>query len=93
MEQYEQYLSPFSWRYASEEMRALWAEGTRRRLWRRIWVALARAQSELGLVQPAQVAELESHSRDIDISRALEIEAELHHDLMAEVRVFAEQCQ
>ena len=73
-------------------MRALWSEAARRRLWRSIWVALAQAQSELGLVQPAQVVELESHAGEINIQRALEFEAELHHDLMAEVRTFAEQC-
>jgi adenylosuccinate lyase len=92
MSQFEAYLSPFSWRYASPKMRSLWSEAARRRLWRRIWVAVARAQSELGLVQSAQVAELEAHCDEIDIKRSLEIEAELHHDLMAEVRTFAEQC-
>jgi adenylosuccinate lyase len=92
MSQYETYLSPFSWRYAGEEMRALWSEAARRRLWRSIWVALARAQSEVGLVQPAQVVELEAHAGEINIQRALEFEAELHHDLMAEVRTYAEQC-
>jgi adenylosuccinate lyase len=92
MSQYEAYLSPFTWRYASQEMRALWSEAARRRLWRSLWVALARAQSELGLVQPAQVVELEAHAGEINIQRALEFEAELHHDLMAEVRTFAEQC-
>lgn len=92
MSQYESYLSPFSWRYSSAEMRSLWSEAARRRLWRGIWVALARAQSEMGLVLPAQAEELAAHAADINIPRALELEAELHHDLMAEVRTFAEQC-
>lgn len=92
MNDFEQYLSPFSWRYASPEMRGLWGETTRRRLWRKIWVALARVQSEYGLVTAEQVEELQAHANQIDIARALEIESEIHHDLMAEVRTFAEQC-
>jgi adenylosuccinate lyase len=64
----------------------------KRRLWRRVWVALATVQSRVGLVTEDQIADLRAHQEDVDISRALEIEAELHHDLMAEVRTFAEQC-
>jgi adenylosuccinate lyase len=92
MNDFEHYLSPFSWRYASPEMRSLWGEASRRRLWRQIWVALAQVQSEYGLVTASQVAELRQHAAQIDIPRALEIEADIHHDLMAEVRTFAEQC-
>ena len=92
MPDYDAYLSPFSWRYASPEMRRLWSESSKRRTWRSLWVALARVQAEFGLVKPEQVVELENAADKIDISRALEIEAEIHHDLMAEVRTFAEQC-
>lgn len=89
---HEVYLSPFTWRYGSPEMRAIWSETHRRRLWRRIWVALAEAQQVAGLVTEDQVADLRAHADEINLSRALEIEAEIHHDLMAEVRTFAEQC-
>ncbi len=92
MPDYETYQSPFTWRYASAEMRQVWSEHNKRLLWRRIWVELARAQSAYGLVSPAQVADLEQHAAAIDIPRALAIEAEIHHDLMAEVRTFAGQC-
>ena len=92
MTDHDAYVSPFSWRYASPEMRRLWGEAQKRRTWRKIWVALAQAQSEFGLVKPEQVAELRSRMNDIDLDRALAIEAEIHHDLMAEVRTFAEQC-
>lgn len=92
MTDYEQYQSPFSWRYASPEMRQIWSEANKRRLWRRLWVALAQAEAEFGLVKPEQVADLRAHAGEIDIPRALAIEAEIHHDLMAEVRTFAEQC-
>ncbi|HTP08621.1 MAG TPA: adenylosuccinate lyase [Anaerolineae bacterium] len=84
--------SPFSWRYASDEMRAIWSEVNKRKLWRRIWVALAEAQSRFGLTTPEQVAELQAHVEQIDLGRALQIEAEIKHDLMAEVKTYAEQC-
>jgi adenylosuccinate lyase len=86
------YQSPFSWRYGSDEMRALWSEVEKRKTWRRIWIALAEAQSEAGLVTQEQVDDLKAHADDIDIARATEIEAEIRHDLMAEVRTYAEQC-
>jgi adenylosuccinate lyase len=86
------YLSPFTWRYGSDKMRRLWSEEHKRQLWRRVWIALARAQSEVGLVTPEQVADLEAHQGDVDIARAHQIEARIHHDLMSEVRTFAEQC-
>ncbi|GAB4576029.1 MAG: adenylosuccinate lyase [Anaerolineae bacterium] len=89
---HETFLSPFTWRYGSEAMRTLWSEHHRRRLWRRVWVALARAQMEAGLVTPAQLADLEQHQNDIDLARALALEAELRHDVMAEIRTYAEQC-
>ncbi|MEW5868035.1 MAG: adenylosuccinate lyase [Chloroflexota bacterium] len=89
---YETYLSPFTWRYGSAEMRAMWSEVHKRRLWRQLWLALAQVQSEFGLVQPEQVADLRAHVDEVDVQRALEIEAEIHHDLMAELRTYAEQC-
>lgn len=86
------FISPFSWRYGSEEMRYLWSEGHKRRLMRRVWVALAAAQHIAGLVSTEQLADLESHVDDINIDRAQQIERETRHDVMAEIRAFAEQC-
>ena len=86
------YQSPFAWRYGSADMRRLWSELEKRRGWRRLWVALAEAEAEAGLVTAEQVADLRAHVDDIDIPRALEIEAEIGHDVMAEVRTFAAQC-
>ncbi len=89
------YASPFAQRYGSEEMRRIWSEQHKRLLWRRVWVALAEAQHELGIVSAQQLADLKAHMHDVteaSIARALEIEREIHHDLMAEVRTFAEQC-
>lgn len=76
-------------------MREVWSERNKRVLWRRLWVALAEAQCEMGIVKPAQVDDLRAHAEDVteaSIARALEIEHEIQHDLMAEVRAFAEQC-
>ena len=89
---YETYLSPFTWRYGSAEMRRLWSEVQKRRLWREIWLALAEVQSEFGLLTPEQVEDVRRHVADVNISRSLQIEAEIHHDLMAELKAFAEQC-
>lgn len=92
MNDYTSYLSPFTWRYGTNAMRRLWSEQEKRRLWRKIWVALAEVQAGFGLVSAEQAADLRAHMDEIDIPRALEIEAEIQHDLMAEVRLFAEQC-
>lgn len=89
---HETFLSPFTWRYGTDAMRHIWSEAHKRRTWRRIWVALAAAQQQAGLVSAEQVADLWTHVDDIDIERAHQIEAEIHHDLMAEVRTYAEQC-
>lgn len=88
---HETYLSPFTWRYGSSQMRYIWSEVNKRRLWRRLWVTLAEAQVEFGMVQEEQLEDLRAHMEEIDVPRALEIEAEIHHDLMAEIKVFAEQ--
>ncbi len=89
---YETYLSPFTWRYGSEAMRRVWSEAHRRRLWRRVWVSLAAVQQAAGLVTEEQLEDLRAHAGEVDLARAAEIEAEIHHDLMAEVRAYAEQC-
>lgn len=88
---YETYLSPMTWRYGSTEMRRLWSEVHKRRLWRHIWVALAEVQAEYGLISTEKIDALHRHIESVDMNRSLEIEAQIHHDLMAELQVFAEQ--
>ncbi len=87
------YASPFSWRYGREQVRALFSEHERRRLWRAVWCALAEAQSRVGLVSAEELADLRAHANDIDLDAALTIEHEIGHDLMAEIRVFASQAK
>ncbi len=89
---HETYISPFTWRYGSPAMKTLFSEVEKRRLLRQIWIALATAQKKAGLVTDQQLDELIAHKDDIDIERASAIEAEIHHDLMAEIKTYAEQC-
>ena len=86
------YVSPLSWRYGSEEMKEIFSEVHKRKLLRRVWIALARAQEKAGIVTREQVEELEAHKDDIDIEKATEIESVIHHDLMAEIKTYASQC-
>jgi adenylosuccinate lyase len=86
------FASPFTWRYGSPEMRGIWSEEHKHLLWRRIWVALAAAQHEAGLVSAEQLSDLRLHQDDVDLARTAEIEAQIQHDKMAELRAFAEQC-
>ncbi len=86
------YISPFTWRYGSKEMKEIFSEVHKRRLLRKVWIALARAEMEYGLVTKEQLEELIENSDDIDIDRASEIENEIHHDLMAEIKTYAEVC-
>ena len=91
--QHNTYISPFTWRYGSETMRQIWSETHKRQLMRRVWVALAKAQHRAGLVSQEQLTDLEVYVNAIDIARAQEIEKETRHDVMAEIRTFAEQCK
>ena len=85
----EYYESPLQTRYASEEMLRLFSQRTRIRTWRQLWVALARAEQQLGLpITPEQVAELEANVDNIDFALAAEREKEVRHDVMAHVYAF-----
>ncbi len=94
MKQYDHstYISAYTWRYGSEEMKEIFSEVHKRKLLRRVWIALAKAEAKAGLVTEEQVDELIAHKDDIDIDRASEIEEKIHHDLMAEIKTYAEQC-
>src|SRR5271165_7286894 len=87
------YSSPFSWRYGRPEMRALFSEETKRRMWRRMWLELARAQTRAKLVTEEELADLRRYVDAVDIPAADAIEKEIHHDLMAELRVYASQAK
>lgn len=87
------YESPLSSRYASEEMLYTFSADKKFSTWRRLWLALARAEMELDLpVTPEQVAELEAHLTDIDYKLAAEMERKLRHDVMAHVHAYGVLC-
>ncbi|NCB00548.1 MAG: adenylosuccinate lyase [Spirochaetia bacterium] len=86
------FISPFTWRYGTLEMRSIYSEVHKRKLLRTIWIAIAKGQMKANLVSLSQVEDLIAHKDDIDIDRASEIEKEIHHDLMAEIKTYAEQC-
>ncbi|MCI9156115.1 MAG: adenylosuccinate lyase [Lawsonibacter sp.] len=87
------YESPLSSRYASDEMQYIFSTDKKFSTWRRLWVALARAEMELGLpVTQEQVDELEAHITDIDYGRAAQWEKKLRHDVMAHVHTYGELC-
>jgi adenylosuccinate lyase len=90
---YSSYASPFSWRYGRAEMRKLFSERERRRLWRAVWVALAESQERSGLISRAEIDDIRAHADEIDVEAALAFENEIGHDLMAEIRVFASQAK
>jgi adenylosuccinate lyase len=74
-------------------MRALFSEETKRRMWRRMWFELARAQARAKLVSEEELADLRRYVDAVDIAAADVIENEIHHDLMAELRVYASQAK
>ncbi len=93
MEQTNVYQSPLASRYASDEMLYLFSADKKFSTWRRLWVALARAEMELGLpITQEQVSEMESHLDDINYDAAARWEKELRHDVMAHIHAYGEQC-
>lgn len=90
---YSIYLSPFTWRYGSPQMREIWSETNKRKLWRKIWVELAKAENKIGFVSKKELQDIIKHQENIDIERAQEIEKEIYHDVMAEIKTFSEQCK
>ncbi|MDG6987893.1 MAG: adenylosuccinate lyase [Nitrososphaerota archaeon] len=92
---WEGYLSPFTWRYGSGEMRALFSEVERRAAWRKTWVALAKAEEEMGLLSLDELNGIRSVSgrEHIDLAAAHGLEKRIGHDLFAELRTFATQAK
>lgn len=87
------YESPLSSRYASDKMQHIFSPDKKFSTWRRLWVALARAEMELGLpVTQDQVEELEAHIEDIDYDLAAREEKRLRHDVMAHIHAYGAQC-
>ena len=90
MSEHERYDSPLAARYASKAMLALWSPQRRHSLWRRLWLALAEAQRELGVtaVSDEGLAQMRAHLDDVDFVAAAELERRFRHDVMAHVHAF-----
>lgn len=90
---HSRYVSPFSTRYASDEMQFVFSEDHKFQTWRRLWIALARAEQKQGLgITDEQIAELESHKNDINYEDAQRRERECRHDVMSHVYAYGLQC-
>lgn len=89
----DKYTSPLSTRYASREMQFVFSADNKFRTWRRLWIALAETEQELGLdITDAQLAELRAHAEDIDYAAAADYEKKLRHDVMAHVHTYGDSC-
>lgn len=89
----ENYVSPLSTRYASKEMQHVFSENFKFRTWRRLWIALARGEKELGLdIKDEQIAEMEANRDNINYEVAEERERLVRHDVMSHVYAFGVQC-
>lgn len=92
-DRYQQYQNPLITRYASREMSRLWSAQSIHSTWRKLWVALAEAERELGLpIAPEQVEQLRAAIDDIDFEAAANYEKELRHDVMAHVHAYGDRC-
>src|SRR3990170_5636460 len=90
---YQIYDNPLITRYASAEMSGLWSPQRKFSTWRRLWVALAEAEAELGLpITAEQIAELRFAVDDIHFDAAEKYERKLRHDVMAHVHAYCDQC-
>lgn len=90
---FTQFTSPFTWRYGTEPMRQIWSEHHKHQLWRSIWIALATAQNQAGLVSNEELADLKKHGDDIAIDRIHEIEKDVKHDVVSSIKEFAEKAK
>jgi len=93
MTQHDRYISPFSTRYASDEMQYIFSDDSKFRTWRKLWIALAKAEQEQGLeITDAQIEELEAHQDDINYEDAIAREKLVRHDVMSHVYAYGLQC-
>ena len=89
----DRYVSPFSTRYASDEMQFLFSPDKKFTTFRRLWIALARAEQAMGVdISNEQIAEMEAHVNDVDYEKAAEYEKKLRHDVMAQIHAWGEVC-
>lgn len=87
------YVTPLGGRYASKEMNELWSSNSKYSTWRKLWIALAETEKELGInITDEQINEMKAHVNDIDYDIVSKREKECRHDVMAHVYEFGEKC-
>lgn len=87
------YENPLCKRYASREMQEIFSDDRKFSTWRRLWIALAESEKELGLdISDEQIAEMKAHINDIDYETAARREKEVRHDVMAHIFTYGEAC-
>ena len=90
---YDRYENPLCKRYAGKEMQYIFSDDNKFSTWRKLWIALAESQRELGLdITAEQIDEMKAHITDINYETAAKIESETRHDVMAHIRAYGEQC-
>ena len=90
---HDRYISPFSTRYSSDEMQYIFSDDNKFRTWRRLWIALAKAEKRQGLdITDEQIAQLEAHADDINYEDAIAREKLVRHDVMSHVYAYGLQC-
>ena len=93
MAEHNRYISPFSTRYSSDEMQYIFSDDNKFRTWRRLWIALAKAEQKQGLdISDEQIAELEAHKDDVNYEDAAAREKLVRHDEMSHVYAYGLQC-
>ena len=89
----DKYVSPLCERYADEKMQKIFSPDNRYSTWRKLWVALAESEKQLGLnITDAQIKELKAHIYDIDYEKEAEYESKLRHDVMAHIYAYGDVC-
>ena len=89
----EYYENPLCTRYAGDTMKKIFSADTKFSTWRKLWIALAESEKELGIdITDEQIAQMKEHIYDIDYDKAKKYESELRHDVMAHVHTYGDVC-
>ena len=90
----DSYVSAFSTRYAGKDMQYIFSDNFKFRTWRKLWIAMAKAEKQLGLnITDEQIAEMEKYKDDINYDVATKREKEIRHDVMSHIYAYGKQCK
>ena len=90
---HDKYVSPLCTRYSSDEMKHIFSDDCKFSTWRKLWIALAESEKELGIqITDEQIEQMKENIYNIDYDRAAEYELALRHDVMAHIKTYGECC-